>query len=206
MPAGIDPIGHPRQRPVGHPSGSPIPGMACPKRPQHTWYAGTIAHRNPTAPLNQAVTGSPTRSGYTPDFGLFPPATGCCRILTFTDNHQKARSRPLPASAVARRVWALRVPKDTPNYTNSLRAPLPRRAVTSCGRLRLSRNHHEFAAEEKAPGATPAPPGRRTAELRTPEVRPFAPPLPGWRFQPTGTFDLSLTVAAAHQTANGSNP
>ena len=112
--------------PIGHLSGSPIPGMACPKRPQHTWYVGAIAHGNPTAPLNQAVNGSPTRSGYTPDFELFPPATGCCRFLTVTDNHQKARSRPLPASAVARRVGALRVLKDTTNFTGSLRAyPFP---------------------------------------------------------------------------------
>ena len=119
------PIHHQSVTPSNHPPGSSIPRMACPKRPQQPWYVGAIAHRNPTARLNQAVTGSPTRSGSTPDFELFPPAIG----LPVPNRHgqsPKSSKSAAPASAFARRVGALRVLKDNgfhdfaPRSTTSL--------------------------------------------------------------------------------------
>ena len=144
-----------RNRPIGHPTpsahrpGSPIQDLGHP-RTLHTWYVGAIAHGNSTARLNQAVTGSPTRSGYTPDFELFPSAIGCCRFLIVTDNHQKARSRPLPAIAVARRVGALRVLKDYYSHFFASRTTSP---LSGNDFLRttsaLPNNTHWFAPKQK---------------------------------------------------------
>ena len=111
--------------PSAHRPGSPIQDLGRP-RPQHPWYVGAIAHQNPTARLNQAVTGSPTRSGSTPDFELFPIGY---RVLPIPNRHgqsPKSSKSAAPASAFARRVGALRVLKDigfhdfAPRSTSSL--------------------------------------------------------------------------------------
>ena len=90
--------------------------IGCKRCPNIHGMSGQASIGTPLLRLNEAVTGSPTRSGYAPDFELFPSAIECCLFLTVKDNHQKARSRPLPATAVARRVGALRVLKDTTTY------------------------------------------------------------------------------------------
>jgi hypothetical protein len=64
-------------------------------------------------------TASPRVRAKRPTSSFFHAATGCCRFLTVTDNHQKARSRPLRLSP-SPDAWGELLPSGTTS-TGSLR-------------------------------------------------------------------------------------
>lgn len=175
MPGGMVLSDIPRRRPIG--PAAQFQELAC-RRPQHTWYVGAIAHWNSTARLNQAVTAPPRVRAERPTSGFFLSATGCCRFLTVTDNHQKARSRPLrlPPSPDA---WgSLRVLKDT--YSHHF-APRTRSSLTGDGSLRTTsafpespRVRRRRKSPRRDPGST-GPDDRRTSDARSSTTRAAAP-------------------------------
>jgi hypothetical protein len=153
--------------------------MASPKRPQHTWYVGAIAHRNPPHRLTKPVTGSPTRSG---NARLRAFSSGY-RVLPIPNRHgqsPKSSKSAAPATAVARRVGALPVPKGHTGSTCSLSARLPYRVTASCGRLRRSRETplaQCWSKEKKLPERPLPPTGlgdRRTSDVfsELPKAKP----------------------------------
>jgi hypothetical protein len=117
--------------------------------------SGQASIGTPLLRLNEAVTGSPTRSGLTPDFELFPCGY---RVVPIPNRHgqpPKSSKSAAPATAVARRVGGL-LPSGTTSRVHYFATRLlPYRATTftgSCGRLRRLPDTSPY--REKARGAT----------------------------------------------------
>jgi hypothetical protein len=139
--------------------------------------SGLASNGTPLLRLNEAVTGSPTRSGLTPDFELFPCGYRVVPIPNRNGQPPKSSKSAAPAIAVARRVGAL-LPEGhfydfAARHTGS---PLPSRATTSCGRLRRLPDTTPY--RENALGATSGQcwPGR-LQKLQTSEVLTTRAPL-----------------------------
>lgn len=119
-----------RNRPIGQPTPSahrPI-GPAAQFRiwathePYIHGMSGLSPMEIPRHGLTKPLRAPPRVRATRPTSSFFLSAIGCCRFLTVTDNHQKARSRPLRL-APSPDAWGHYGFSRTTGFTTSLRAP-----------------------------------------------------------------------------------